>query len=315
MSDPHNLTIYYHRDFDGLAAGALLAEALEASGREKDVKWAGVNFDRTLHWNDFSLGERFAVVDFHFHRRADYWFDHHPTTFLTPEDEKLFAASDTHAFDPDSPSCPPIILAHAREHWNWDPGNRFDELVHWSNMIDSAAFPSAKVALFGRDPALQVMRALTTAPNFHFHDRILHLMRTESLIEVADDNDVQRCYQRACSNRDHALEAFPDTMLERTMTAMIADLRSKKIRRERFSPFYLYPELFYAVTMLPTRAGVHITVASNPWNRPTDPVHLGELMKKYGGGGHIGVGGCNPPSQGKAKQWAHEIYEIIRDVT
>ena len=127
--------------------------------------------------------------------------------------------------------------------------------------------------------------------------------------------DVQRCYQRACKNRDSALISFPDTMLERTVTAMIADLRSKKIRRDRFSPFYLYPELLYAVTMLPTRAGVHITVASNPWNRPVNPVHLGELMKKYGGGGHLGVGGCNPPNQATAKQWAYEVYEVIRDVS
>ncbi len=39
------LRIYYHRDFDGMASAAILAEALESSGREKRTTWAGVNFD------------------------------------------------------------------------------------------------------------------------------------------------------------------------------------------------------------------------------------------------------------------------------
>jgi len=306
-----SLRIYYHRDFDGIASGAMLAEALEATGREQDVQWSGVNFDRTLEWPSFSLDERFAVVDFHYHPRAEYWFDHHPTTFLTEEDEASFTPDANRRFDPESPSCPPIVLLHGREQWNWDPGNRFDELVRWSNIIDSASFESAEQALFGKDPALRIMRALSAAPNYHFHDRILMLLREQPLIEVAADPDVEHAYARATRNRDRALESFPETMVERSVSAMLADLRSKKIRRERFSPFYLYPELNYAVTLIPTRAGVHITVASNPWNRPKDTFHLGELMKTYGGGGHQGVGGCNPPNQKTAQIWAREIYDQI----
>lgn len=309
------LKIYYHRDFDGISAGAMLAQALEDTGREKDVEWSGVNFDRTMEWDQFGLGERFAVVDFHFHRRAEYWFDHHPTTFLTPEDESLFVEDDKRSFDPTSPSCPPIILKHARETWGWDPGDRWDELVHWSNIIDAAGFKHAKQALFDMDPALRIMRALTAAPNYQFHDRVFHLIRTQSLMQVAADVDVDDAYQRAARNRDRAIEAFPATMRERSVTAMLADLRSKKIRRERFAPFYLYPELHYAVTMLPTRAGVHITAASNPWNRPSNPVHLGELLKRYGGGGHEGVGGCNPPNNRSAEEWSREIYDEIANVT
>ena len=61
------MRIYYHRDFDGMASAAILAEALEASRGEKDVDWSGVNFDRTLDWETFAMGQRFAVVDFHFH--------------------------------------------------------------------------------------------------------------------------------------------------------------------------------------------------------------------------------------------------------
>ena len=76
------LKIYYHRDFDGMASAAILAKALVESKLEKEVLWQGVNFDNRLNWDSFASGERFAIVDFHFHPRAEYWFDHHPTTFL-----------------------------------------------------------------------------------------------------------------------------------------------------------------------------------------------------------------------------------------
>lgn len=309
------MRIYYHRDFDGMASAAILADALEATGREREVRWAGVNFDRTLHWEEFALGQEFAVVDFHFHRRAKYWFDHHPTTFLTPEDEAAFAPSEFHAFDPTSPSCPPLVLRHAAEHWGYEPRAHFADLAHWSDIIDAARFGSAEQALFGAEPAIRVSRALTCAPDLSFHDKVVMLMRRSPLVQVANDPTVDRCYERSCRNRDNALANFDGTIRMRSATALMADLRSRRIRRERFAPFYLHPELTYAVTVLPTRAGVHITVASNPWNRPKKGIHLGELLKTYGGGGHEGVGGCNPPDEETAMAWAGELYRKVEDLS
>lgn len=309
------MRIYYHRDFDGMASAAILADALEACGLEQDVCWSGVNFDKTLNWESFAMGQFFAVVDFHYHPRAKYWFDHHPTTFLSSTDEAGFEPSDRHVFRPDSPSCPPIILEHAQKHWGYEPPAHFEELAKWSDIIDSASFGSADQALFGTDPAIRVSRALTCAPDLSFHDKVVKLMRRQSLVQVASDVTIERCYERSCRNRENALENFSPNVELRSNTALMADLRSKKIRRERFAPFYLNPEIHYAITLLPTRAGVHITVASNPWNRPESDFHLGELMKGYGGGGHLGVGGCNPPDDATAEAWAREIFEKVQDLS
>ncbi|MGB0685342.1 MAG: hypothetical protein ACPGQD_04035, partial [Planctomycetota bacterium] len=185
------MRIYYHRDFDGMASAAILADALEATGREREVRWAGVNFDRTLHWEEFALGQDFAVVDFHFHQRAKYWFDHHPTTFLTPEDEAAFAPSEFHAFDPTSPSCPPLVLRHAAEHWGYEPRAHFADLAHWSDIIDAARFESVDQAIFGEDPALRLMRALTASPSPAWVDELATALITESLSDVALRADVE----------------------------------------------------------------------------------------------------------------------------
>ncbi|MHC4380418.1 MAG: hypothetical protein ACYSU1_04945 [Planctomycetota bacterium] len=309
------MRIYYHRDFDGMASAAILADALETSRGEQNVRWAGVNFDRTLNWEDFAMGQDFAVVDFHFHPRARYWFDHHPTTFLREGDADLYTPDENRCFDPEAPSCPPIILRHAQEKWGYEPPAHFAELSKWSDIIDAARFGSADQALFGTEPAIRVSRALTCAPDLSFHDKVVGLMRDRALIQVANDNTVNKCYERSCRNRDNALENFGANIQLRSASALFADLRSRKIRRERFAPFYLNPEIHYAVTLLPTRAGVHITVANNPWNRPKSDFHLGNLMKEYGGGGHQGVGGCNPPDESTAVAWAHEIYHQIENLS
>jgi len=304
------MRIFYHRDFDGMASAAFLAQALEDTRGETDVDWSGVNFDNRLDWDNFAAGLDFAIVDFHFHERARYWFDHHPTTFLKKAHEDGFENSDTHCFDPESPSCPPIIMKHACEKWGWSPPDHFQDLAHWSNVIDAAQFDSAKQALFGHEPALQVMRSMTCAPNYGYHDNVVKLMKEGSLANIAEHPLVAKCARRAERNRDNALENLPPNVLDQTPTALFADLRSRSIRRERFAPFYLYPEIQYAVTVLPTRAGVHITAASNPWNRPDGGPHLGRLLERYDGGGHFGVGGCNPPSDEIAMEWGQQIFEI-----
>ncbi len=298
-----------------MAAAAILTRALSEARGESHVDWSGVNFDNKLDWDNFAAGMDFAVVDFHFHQRAKYWFDHHPTTFLKAAQREAWQENEFMAFDPESPSCPPIILRHAKKYWNWDAPSHFSELEKWSNIIDSAAFTCAKQVLFGNEPALQVMRSLTCAPNYGYNDHLVEMMRDQPLIDIAAHPLVAKCCRRAERNRDNAIENFPANIMDQTPTALIADLTSKKIRRERFAPFYLYPEINYAITVIPTRAGVHITAASNPWNRPNDDIHLGHLLEKYDGGGHQGVGGCNPPSQEIAMEWAHEIFGIVAGLT
>ncbi|HKE00721.1 MAG TPA: hypothetical protein VKE69_06905, partial [Planctomycetota bacterium] len=96
------LTIWYHRDFDGIASGAILADVLRWRGRA-DVRWQGVNYDVRGRWSQWGEdGAEFAVVDFHFHPRAAFWFDHHPTTFLTEEWRRLYAPSERWRFDPEA---------------------------------------------------------------------------------------------------------------------------------------------------------------------------------------------------------------------
>ncbi|MBI3817487.1 MAG: hypothetical protein HY286_02260 [Planctomycetes bacterium] len=308
------LTIWYHRDFDGIASAAILADVLRQKHGRTDLRWQGINHDRRSEWIDWGKdGAEFACVDFFFHPRAMFWFDHHPTTFINDDFRQQYQQNERWRFDPTAPSCPPIILKHAAELWDYKVPERFRDLEHWSNVIDSAKFKSAEEALFGDQPALRIMRALTVAPRPDWSDEIVRRFLDGSLESVANDPDLEKRYQRACRNRDSAIDQFESTIVERHDRVLLYDAVSDKIRRERFAAFYLYSGLYYAVGIVPTRGGLHITAATNPWNVPPDGRNVGEICERYGGGGHKAVGGANPESYAEAVRIAREIAHELRD--
>jgi len=304
------LTIHYHRDFDGMVSAAVLAHCLR--GRGEDPRWSGLNYDQRKDWEHFQDGQRFAIVDFHFHPRCEYWFDHHPTTFLTPELRAQYRPSERWRWDEASPSCPPIILAHGVEHWGLDPSPRFQDMSHWSDVIDAARFKDVEQALFGDDPALRLSRALAAAPDPHWSDSLVRDMIDGTLAEVAARPDVERAWQRAARNRDLALRQFPPLVHSTDQGVVLYDASSNKIRRERFAAFFHHPDALYSVGVIPTRSGFHVTAGQNPWNQPAGVEHIGEVMERYGGGGHRAVGGVNAPSLEDARRIASEVAAHLR---
>ncbi len=311
MNPPSRICIHYHRDFDGMVAGAILATVLREL-RGEDPSWKSINYDQRTDWPSFEAGKRFAVVDFHFHPRAEYWFDHHPTTFLTPELRAQYQESERWLWDETSPSCPPLVLAHAQKHWGYKVPARFEEMARWSNKIDAAKYDNVEEAVFGDKPALRIARSLTAAPNNDWIDEIVGALTESDLESVAARPDLEKVYQRAARNRDRALEQFPPTVVSKTGKVLHYDASSHQIRRERFAPFYHHPEVNYSVGVIPTRAGFHVSAGENPWKPAAADVHIGQIMESYGGGGHKAVGGANPANLAAARKAAGEIAELLR---
>jgi len=312
MGSASPLRIFYHRDFDGMVSAAILAAVLIDVFGER-IEWESVNYDQRRNWTTFGSGSRFAIVDFHFHPRAEYWFDHHPTTFLTPELRAQYKESERWRWDETSPSCPPIILHNAEKYWRYKATERFHEMAHWSNIVDAAKFDSVEQAIFGDEPALRITRALTVAPSSEWLNGLVEAMTTCTLEDLASRESVELAHQRASRNRDRALEQFPPTVLWRRDGVLLFDASSSRIRRERFAPFYHHADLEYAVGVIPTRSGFHVTCGENPWNTPKHGLHVGELMETYGGGGHRAVGGVNPESLDETRRIAEEVADKLLD--
>jgi oligoribonuclease NrnB/cAMP/cGMP phosphodiesterase (DHH superfamily) len=312
MGTPGPLWIHYHRDFDGMVSAAVLATLLAETGRERGARWRSVNYDQRTHWASFGEGQRLAIVDFHFHPRAEYWFDHHPTTFLSEELRAQYAPSERWQWDVDSPSCPPLILGHAGRHFGYRTPERFAEMARWSDVVDAARYRDVEEAVFGDQAALRIARALSVAPNDDWLDELVGALASGTLEEVAARPDLEKAFQRAARNRDKALSQFPPTVESTTDGVVVYDASSNQIRRERFAPFYHHPKAHYAVGVIPTRAGYHVSCGENPWNPPPVDVHIGRLMERYGGGGHRSVGGANPRDLAAARAAVGEVAEVLR---
>ncbi|MFT5285869.1 MAG: oligoribonuclease NrnB/cAMP/cGMP phosphodiesterase (DHH superfamily) [Planctomycetota bacterium] len=306
-----SICIHYHRDFDGMVSAGVLAAILRDT-RGEDVTWQSVNYHQRDDWENFGRGTRFAIVDFHFHPEAEYWFDHHPTTFLSDELRASYQPNDKWAWDESSPSCPPLILRHAKEHWDYDAPERFVEMAHWSDIVDAAKYKDVEQAMFGDEPALRISRSLYVAPNSAWLDDLVGAMSNQNLDKIANRKDVEKAYGRAARNRDKALEQFPPTIINIENSVLLYDASSNSIRRERFAAFFHHPEIHYSVGVIPTRAGYHVSAGVNPWNPPIDGVHIGEIMEGYGGGGHRTVGGANPESLQAALDAAAEVAVVLR---
>ena len=286
------LTIYYHRDFDGIASAAILAHILGAVRGEGDLSWRGVNHDVRAGWERFSKRDRFAVVDFFFHPRAEYWFDHHPTTFIKESWKELYTPSDTHRWNTSALSCPPVILEHAEARWGYEIPDRFRELHRWSDKIDGARFDSVEEVLFDDAPALRIMRALTVAPTPSWSDRIVTALVDSDLETVASSEEIEKRHQRACSNREKALKQFPPTVMHIRDSVLMYDASSNSIRRERFAPFYHHPEVHFAVGIIPTRG----VAAHHRWRESLESArrrdrhrgHLRDLRGRRAQGGRRG---------------------------
>src|SRR5581483_7562722 len=94
--------IYFHNDFDGRAAAAIMLAFLRSRGDDAEhfVPLGYEMQDAYLKENFFATHKLFKgkrnppiIVDFAFHPKAAWWFDHHPTTFKREEWREKFKPS------------------------------------------------------------------------------------------------------------------------------------------------------------------------------------------------------------------------------
>ena len=94
------LRILYHGNcFDGVSSAVVFSKFYLAKINQD----AEIFYTPTMHraGNAFDIeqfdGDENAIVDFKYcpDKRLDWWFDHHQSAFLTPEDETDFLADDS----------------------------------------------------------------------------------------------------------------------------------------------------------------------------------------------------------------------------
>ena len=287
--------LYHGHCFDGVASAATFTRFYkEKIHPEAEVEYTGLlHRPGTLFDLDMFDGDENAIVDFKYaaSERLTWWFDHHESAFLTPEDEAHFRAdtSGTKFVDPTRKSCTEFIadVASSRFGFNAEP---LKNLVEWAHIIDGALYESPAQCVELKEPALQLMQVIEADPDDSFIERVIRELVDKPLDEVATSEEVQRRFQPILKQHLETLEAVRRTasFANRVVQFDLVDEGYEGFNK--FIPYYLYPEATYTVALTRGSLRTKISVGSNPWAPVPRTHNIAKICERYGGGGHAVVG-------------------------
>ena len=303
---PPDLQVCYHGNcFDGVVSAALFTRFYRprlSSGAE--VRYRGMAHGPADpfgpdHAETFNAAVN-VVVDFRYSPSPalDWWCDHHHTTWLEPEHEAHFQAdrSGQKRFHSGAPSCAGLLSRWLAAEHGFDAAP-VAELTRWADLIDSAAFESPRQAVELKDPAMQLAMLLEAAPSAELTDRLITtLAETGELSRALGLPEVQAALGPVLIRNKQDIERFRRRMVVEDGVARV-DLTAEGVDGfNKFIPYYLAEGLRYTVVLTDSPRRAKVSVGSNPWQRP-DPLHnIGELCKRFGGGGHPVVGAVTLPA-------------------
>ena len=274
--------------FDGIISGVLAALFLEKSRGWRFKSIRPVNYDLQEKWLDTRLPRRSAVVDFLFHPQAEFWADHHPTTFLTELAKAEFDQHPTPSriYDRKSGSCASLLWRTAGHLFPGD--QRLEAMVHWAEKIDSAAYDSVEEALSDGHPALVLTKSLAIDADDRFCGFLVTRLQKASLEEIVLTDEVWKRFAKAQEIGNGGLERVRETVRMEGRVAVF-EASGEGVLINRYSPYCFYPQASYSIGITHSKHAAVVTAMRNPWLN-FDSIDLGEFMRQFGGGGHQRVG-------------------------
>jgi hypothetical protein len=287
--------LYHGHCFDGVASAATFTRFYkERIHPEAEVQYQGLlHRPGNLFDENMFDGDENAIVDFKYSpsEKLTWWFDHHESAFLKPEDEAHFhaAQSGQKFLDIHSKSCTEFIARVAREQFGFDD-EPLKDLIHWAHIIDGALYESAAQCVELKEPALQLMQVIEADPDDQFVEQLIRELTIKPLGEVANSDEVQRRFRPILERHLETMETirrqakFSDGVVQFDLVDEGYDGFNK------FIPYYLFPDASYSVALTRGSQRTKISVGSNPWAPRPRTHNIAKICERYGGGGHAVVG-------------------------
>ncbi|MBZ5702486.1 MAG: hypothetical protein LAN84_11645 [Acidobacteriia bacterium] len=283
----HDATLYLHFPcFDGVISGVLASDLLEQQGWSFK-RFCPVNYDLRAGWASNRLDTPSAVVDFLYHPDAQFWADHHSTTFLSQELRLDYERRKEPRllYDSAAGSCALLLWRNFSDWFNSKRAS-YREMVDWADKIDSANYADVREAVFGDTPALVIHRSLIIRSDAEYCGFLIQALRNGSLGEVAKLLEVRDRSNESRALIDAGLASFRGSAhLEGgEIVFFLLDAKPNEIV-SRYAPFYFFPRARYSIGLVRGDKSAKITAMRNPWIE-FDSVPLGPIFERYGGGGH-----------------------------
>ena len=300
-------------DFDGLVCGALVT---------KFERIDSYLFVEPKFMQDGLVEIRAGdiITNLPYHPNCTLWFDHHITNTTPDFPKPIMPGKGGFRL---APSAARVVYEYYTEPS--DPGSaarlsflnsdRMTYLLKEADRIDAGKLTREDVL----NPQGYVLVSMTTdgrnASDEPYWRRVIELLRDASLEETMRDAEVAK---RCQLSRD-GQETLRNILLERTTmkgNVIYCDLRGIKNvpNGNRFLIFTLFPKGNIQVKVDEDTQRENTTAISVGYNifNPTSNVNVGELLKKYGGGGHKVVGSSRVPND-QAERAVREIIDAVTD--
>jgi hypothetical protein len=313
------LRILYHGNcFDGVSSAAIFTKFYRATvdagaeiGYTPTMHRAGNAFDR-----DQFDGEENAIVDFKYcpDERLTWWFDHHQSAFLSPDDEQHFLADNSGKkfLDTKSASCAEFIARIAKEKFGYED-EFLGELIEWAHIIDGAFYENAAECVELKSSALKLMQVIEGEKDPAFVEKIITMLTHLKLDEIIENDEIKIRLEPILEQHSATVELIKERS-EYERGVVTFDLVGTGVEGyNKFIPYYFHPETTYVVSVSQSSFRTKISVGSNPWAPRPRTHNIAEICERYGGGGHAVVGAISlkPDELDVARKYANEIIEEL----
>jgi hypothetical protein len=312
--------LYHGHCFDGVASAATFTRFYqERIHPGAEVAYAGLLHrpGNLLFEGNMFDGDENAIVDFKYSpsEKLSWWFDHHQSAFLTPEDEAHFRAdtSGKKFLDASRKSCTEFIADTARTKFGFND-EPLSDLVHWAHIIDGALYESAAQCVELKEPPLQLMQVIEADADESFVERIIRDLTRHPLPDVATSAEVRARFQPILKQHLETVEAVRRKAISRNGVVNF-DLVDEGFEGfNKFIPYYLFPEATYSVALTRAPERTKISVGSNPWAPRPRRHNIASICERYGGGGHAVVGAISFGTDEVEKARA-AVREIVAELS
>ena len=312
--------VFYHdKCFDGASSAALFSRFYRERIRgDVDFEYSGLLHRAGSLFDERQFdGDENAIVDFKYSSspKITWWFDHHESAFLSPEDAAHFEQDQSNRkfYDPAFKSCTSFLAMIAERRFGFDP-RPVAELVRWTDIVDGAMYEDAKSAVEMQAPAMKLTMAIEASSDHQFVKKLIPLLAYNPLAEILDQPFVATLLPPLLERHQRSIEILRERTVEKDGTIFF-DITDQALEGyNKFIPYYLHPDSVYSVGVSKSSFRVKVSVGSNPWSRREPTINLAKVCERYGGGGHARVGAISfeVTQDAAAHKAAAEIVEELR---
>lgn len=318
--------VFFHNDFDGVASAAVVLDFLkqkkDRAGLVHHLSYGMIGeytrddfFEKNSYFE--SSPNRRVVVDFPYHPGTYYWFDHHNDPFQKNSWKKGFQETPERSFDPARTSCASYVADSLKRRFGYKVSPRIKELCRWADIVDGAGYKSAKQTIEKRENALKIEALTKTFVSAGGRDPFAILARDlsqKTFAQIAADPRYAKKIALLQKETRDSLQYYRENIRLEGAVAFVDESRLT-VPSLRYAPFFLFPDCVFAVRMYreaDNKDMFHFSVGYNPWRKGEPPLHVGlYLKKKFAGGGHSRVGGCETEGEKKAQKI---LKTLIKDL-